>query len=527
MSTAREERLARRNRARDRMAEPVGRGPPAPEGGGPPAPGGGGPPAPVGGGPPAPVGVAPPPAIPITFCSDPYQSDFNPSDSVGSKLWINATKALDSDKQIKVTQANATKFMDLVKTDSRKFYWSPLINLIQNGTATRRKILEDFDQITLLDVQKQARQIWNNQNANYDDPMPEEFTITDLPNIAGDDAQRRQFFLRMRSRMIASRLEGVISSESHKSLMLRKKEFTWTDPNDGHPIFDGPTMLKILVQSINPTTRVGVSDYKERISSARMNKFNHDLIKMLDEMESNYNKILELGQQHEDWTLHVFNAMISAKNRVFTDYIQRKKDEWEVGEEVNVDTLINDAKSKYNNMVKQRLWDKQDPNDAKIATLTTELTELKQCVLATSQLTNGGGGGSDATKTKSDNKKKSSNIDKWRTIKKGDHKKVDGVDYWWCPDHKWEGHFDGLYVTHKPGAEHEEWKKKRDEKRATYKRKKRDKAKDTTTASSSNNDNSLSFSNKMKAAMVTNFQISAEEADELYSAVLENSSGKV
>ena len=66
--------------------------------------------------------------------------------------------------------------------------------------------------------------------------------------------------------MIASQLEGIISADSHKSLMLRKKDFTWTDPEDGHPIFDGPTMLKILAQSINPSTRVGVSDYKERIS---------------------------------------------------------------------------------------------------------------------------------------------------------------------------------------------------------------------------------------------------------------------
>jgi len=176
--------------------------------------------------------------------------------------------------------------MDIVKTDSRKFYWFPLINLIHNGMANRKKILKDFDQIILLDVQKQARQIWFDRDAVYDDPMPEEFNITPLPNIAGDEGQRRQFFLCMRSRMIASRLEGIISSESLKSLMLRKRDFTWADQTDGHPIFNGPTMLKILVQSINSTTRVGVSDYKERISSARMNKYNHDLINMLDDMES-------------------------------------------------------------------------------------------------------------------------------------------------------------------------------------------------------------------------------------------------
>ena len=299
------------------------------------------------------AGGTPTPAASSNYFSDPYQSNFNPSDSVGAKLWTTATKSFDPDKQIKVTQNNVTQFMDQMKNDSRKFYWSPLVNLINTSTGMK-KILEDFDTISLEDVQKQAAQIWNNAAATRADPLPGDFTITDLPNVATDATEKETFYKRMRSRMISARIEGVISAESHKSLMLRKKDFTWTSATDGHPIHDGPTMLKILVQSINPTTRVGVSDYKERISSARMNKYSHDLIKLLDDMEANYNKILELGQTHEDWTLHVFNAMLSAKNRVFTDYIQRKKDEWEVGADVNVDELIVEAKAKYNNMVKQK-----------------------------------------------------------------------------------------------------------------------------------------------------------------------------
>ena len=408
------------------------------------------------GGPPAPV--APTPTV---YVRNPYQANFNPADANGTKLWIAATKAFENDKKIAVKQNNVTVFMDQMKSDARKFFWSPLLNLIETSDGTKKKLLEDFDSISLEDVQKQATRIWHDANATYATAVPATMTTADLTDIDTNPVSKKQFFERMRSEMIAERIEGVISTESLKSLMLRKKEFTWTNSVDGHASHDGPTMLKILVQSINPTTRVGVSDYKDRISAARMNKFSHNLIQMLDDMESNYHRILELGQKHEDWTLHVFNAMLSAKNKVFTDYIQRKKDEWEVGEDINVDTLITDAKSKYNNMMKQRIWDKQDPKDAKIATLTTELTTLKNTVLATTNGTT-----PSTTAASSNNKKKSSGsgaIAEWRTIKKGDHKKVDGVDYWWCPDHKWEGHFDGLYMTHKPGAGHDEWKKKRDE----------------------------------------------------------------
>ena len=178
--------------------------------------------------------------------------------------------------------------MDEMKSDSRNFFWSSLLNLIETSDGTKKKILEDFDPITLEDVQKQATRIWNNGTATYTIPVPASMLTTELNDIGTNPASKKLFFERMRSEMIAEHIEGIISNDSLKSLMLRKKEFTWTNSTNGHPSHDGPTMLKILVQSINPT------------STARMHKFSHNLIRMLDEMESNYNHILELGQKHED-----------------------------------------------------------------------------------------------------------------------------------------------------------------------------------------------------------------------------------
>ena len=37
----------------------------------------------------------------------------------------------------------------------------------------------------------------------------------------------------------------------------------------------------------------------------------------------------------------------------------------------------------------------------------------------------------------------------------------DGKWYWWCDHHKWDGFYDGLYVTHSP-ENHDEWKAKQD-----------------------------------------------------------------
>ena len=62
--------------------------------------------------------------------------------------------------------------------------------------------------------------------------------------------------------MIAKRIEGIFDEGSIKTLFNKKKEFTWTDPVDGSDEIDGPTLVQIIIASVNSTTHVGVSDLK-------------------------------------------------------------------------------------------------------------------------------------------------------------------------------------------------------------------------------------------------------------------------
>ena len=152
----------------------------------------------------------------VQFVNNPYQANFNPSDKVGAQLYIEATKSFPEDKRIEVSQKNVTKFMDQMNSDARKFFWSPLINLVDTNVAgdAKKQILEDFDSLSLEDVKKQAERIWNNPGASYNDPLPDNFIISDLNNIATDVSQQGQYYKRNRSVMIADRIEGIISADS-------------------------------------------------------------------------------------------------------------------------------------------------------------------------------------------------------------------------------------------------------------------------------------------------------------------------
>ena len=52
--------------------------------------------------------------------------------------------------------------------------------------------------------------------------------------------------------MITDKIEGVISTDSNKVLLLQKEEFTWTGPKDSRPLHGGPTIFKLLVTAVNP-----------------------------------------------------------------------------------------------------------------------------------------------------------------------------------------------------------------------------------------------------------------------------------
>ena len=38
----------------------------------------------------------------------------------------------------------------------------------------------------------------------------------------------------------------------------------------------------------------------------------------------------------------------------------------------------------------------------------------------------------------------------------GNKKMIGGVQHWWCPHHKWEGEFNGIYMSHTPDKGHDE-----------------------------------------------------------------------
>eukprot|EP00957_Ditylum_brightwellii_P049304 3740827-Ditylum_brightwellii.AAC.1 len=81
------------------------------------------------------------------------------------------------------------------------------------------------------------------------------------------------------------------------------------------------------------------------IEAASMAHYNHDPIKLMEEMELNYNKIVVFSQEkvftEHNFTCHIFRALCTASNPDFLRYI-KVKNLFDKGKAIVVSNLMAD-----------------------------------------------------------------------------------------------------------------------------------------------------------------------------------------
>eukprot|EP00957_Ditylum_brightwellii_P205804 15345507-Ditylum_brightwellii.AAC.1 len=73
---------------------------------------------------------------------------------------------------------------------------------------------------------------------------------------------------------------------------------------------------------------------------------------------------------------HIFCALRTTSNHTFHCYIETKKDAFDEGKAVDIDTLMPEVKTKYTNLGKSAT--RTDTKDAKILVLTTKLDNIEK-----------------------------------------------------------------------------------------------------------------------------------------------------
>ena len=447
--------------------------------------------------------VVPPTAPSVIWSENPLPGDFNPGTPSGQKIFLEKVKGPPEDKRVPLMNSRSAEIMAHLKVKEQVM--GKVITHIP--TTYTGGIAGDFinlvhqsPSITMERVQREAHRRFGTV-IDEADPIPA------LPWIARDltpatvDDDKKTFYSRVHGNVVAEVLKNLLTPAGWDDLMLQKSKFTFTT-TDGNESHDGPTMLKVLLEEIDPTSSVNIELHRQAIEGSKLHNFKGNVVEMLKDIEKHHQAIVSNGHSYDPDTYrrHLLAALLSGPNAVFNSKLEGIKSDVDAcygfNAKITPGELITVAKQQYVNIDRRGEWNKVDPKDATILALTTALKDVGTKQPAQSSTEEVGD---------HENVKGMRLLKKWRTVFKGDTIVKDGVTHTWCPHHKNEGYYDGLYYHNHTPATHDQWR----EGKKNWKKNK-DNGNDTSRATSGAQ-KSLKISDALKTALCTNLCISEED----------------
>ena len=105
-------------------------------------------------------------------------------------------------------------------------------------------------------------------------------------------------------------------------------------------------------------------------------------------MNDTYLEIVRSGGKHENMIMYLFNSLLSFKNETFNAYIQRTKDNWEVGTDYVVDEIITSTVEIYNITSEQNIWNSPNSPSSKIVALIMSPVKIISVTILARQFNN-------------------------------------------------------------------------------------------------------------------------------------------
>ena len=165
-------------------------------------------------------------------------------------------------------------------------------------------------------------------------------------------------------------------------------------------------------------------------------KFNDHVILLQQELTAR-------GATTTDLLTNLFKAYKEVSDKDFVQYINKKEEEYDDGNDITVEHLMRLALNKYRIRTSDKIWNAPTKEEEKIIALEAKIQRLQKAKTKSVQ----GKSNSNTRrqgkqeKEKDPNKRRKEYIKPaWMFVapKSGESRKktIDGKDYWWCTNHK-------------------------------------------------------------------------------------------
>ena len=126
------------------------------------------------------------------------------------------------------------------------------------------------------------------------DTIPEQPWMTVALDSANNNADKVRFYTRVHANVVVGIVKNFLTPNGWDDLMLQQHKFAFTDIN-GMKSYDGPTLLKVLLEEIDPTASVNLELHRQAIEGANLQEHKGNVIKMCKSIEQHFQAIFDNG----------------------------------------------------------------------------------------------------------------------------------------------------------------------------------------------------------------------------------------
>ena len=341
----------------------------------------------------------------------------------GIQLYKDATEKLSSEK-FDCQAVNLKVFLESLKNRASAYGWSSILDIpkdVNQPLSNLTNLLEQYGELELKDIRAFVR------------------TYIGTPTRAAQDEAQ-----------LYACLCASLTQDALSKVTTWKKDYTINEPGIDH-MTSGTLMLKVILRETHTDTRGTILHLREQLSKLDnyIPTINYDITKFNEHVMDLIKGLNSRGAHTEDLLANLFKAYQAVADAQFVEYIRKKKDAYDEGEDIEPETLMHNASMKYTNMVRDKTWQAPSAAEEKILALEAKLQSLQKTKSRNNNRTNQNNRRKQSSRNNSggtrNNRRKNP---EWMTKrpKREDidkPKKVDGREYWWCPNHK-------RFTRHKP-----------------------------------------------------------------------------
>jgi hypothetical protein len=276
-----------------------------------------------------------------TFSYSIFDAEIDLTTRDGVKLYNSGSQALST--IFNGDTKDLLMFLNDLSSRSEQCKWESIVTF---GT---HNLLEDYGRITLQQV-TDARDLRKN-------------------NVATTHAEARP---EIDARMMFDCLKDSIGEKVKRKLSAYMKTIN----------YDGPTLLKHILQDTFTMTQASVFMTKKRLSDLSLKTYKQDVHAMNLDVNDMLQTIAAFGDAHSkiDLMIQLFQGYMDSNNAEFRGHIEFLRSKYTVGDLPEPHILMTEAASKFDELTKMRSYTKQsqqaDKKDDAILALTAKVEQF-------------------------------------------------------------------------------------------------------------------------------------------------------